>query len=118
MPTWPASLPVKALVRGYDEGVLAQFEEKPTNEGPPKRRATTTMETEELSVAYRLTVAQKDTLKAFFKDDLKRGTLGFIYQHPTEGIPVTAYLMGKKLSFRPAGRGQFWEVALQLRILL
>ena len=80
--TWPASLPQELLQRGYSQREGDNVLRSQTDVGPPKRRRRFTAAIGKLSGQLMLNHADLATLLNFYKNDLKDGSLSFLFPDP------------------------------------
>lgn len=79
---WPLTLPQRSLARGYDERVDPSITLRSTVAvGPAKLRPLSSVEVRAFTMPLVLTVAQFNTLDAFWASTLKFGTLPFDWVH-------------------------------------
>jgi hypothetical protein len=88
MPTWPASLPQKPLVDGYEERTPSTLVRTQMDKGPDKVRRRHTAGTRTFAQQLELSGSQVSTLESFIDSDLDGGALQFDWQHPRTGANV------------------------------
>jgi hypothetical protein len=86
---WPAGLPQRVLVNGYQERAPKIMSRTPMDAGIAKARRRFTAAPKLVDCQFRMTSAQVDTLMAFFNDTLAGGTLPFTWLHPRTQINAT-----------------------------
>jgi hypothetical protein len=95
MPAWPNTLPQYFNVAGYSEEPADNTIRTPMETGDIKSRRRFTGQYDIISGAIDMTAAQFETFKAFWRDDLKDGSLTITWVHPTTRANAT---------FRPTKR--------------
>lgn len=109
---WPAGLPQVFLRDGYRETPLDNAMVVTPEQGEPTSFLEFTGDIEEINGALPpLAYAQKNMLKNFWRFDLKRGTLRFVWDHPTEfhGVELL-FRQSPVFTSRPGG---LWRADLQ-----
>jgi hypothetical protein len=116
MPTWPVSLPQVPLAPGFSETVgegRARFE---TETGQAKMRKRVTAVVDRFQVRFRLTLAQRTTLRGFIDTDTEGGSLAFDLPHPVDGGTVSVRFVTLP-TFTPVSRGIRWDAAFELELI-
>ena len=118
MPTWPASLPQKPLLTGFQIAAQSMVIAFGTEVGPGKIRRRTTARVAGLPFSFHVNATKLATFIDFFEDDLEDGALAFDMTDPVVGgtasfriapsdPPYVASVVGNNL----------WLVSLQLQRL-
>src|SRR5207253_5489606 len=89
MPSWPASVPVYALIDSFDAEPDRNVAENRPEIGVPSGRARSIIDTEVVSFATEMTFTQYDTLMSFFTTDLVGGVLSFTRVPPRDPTAAT-----------------------------
>lgn len=115
MVNWPANIRFLPVGDSYSEELEDTLQRTAMDTGPDKTRPRSTAAPELVSFTLpRMTKAEYVQLKAWFKDDLRRGALPFTAIHPItlaqETFRFAAPLSGNKV-------GKSMVVALQLKVL-
>lgn len=113
---WPAGVPQRALIEGYneeDESNEASF--KP-EVGPALTRRRAVVDTENVNCFIAMTYAQYDTLKTFYRNNLKSGTLLATMLHPRRNVVV--YVRITKLGSPKHVNGTRCHTPLELQVYL
>lgn len=84
MPTWPASLP-PFLRAGFEAGDQDPVQRFQPDYGEPMQRVGSTAIASPRSGTMRLTAAERDALRDFWKDDCGLGGLSFTMTDPMTG---------------------------------
>ncbi len=82
---WPVSLPQHPRKQGYKETYDDHKIKTQMSAGPSQKRRITTAGSRYLEMSFRLTQAQRVTLRDFYFNTLKSGTLTFQFTHPIDG---------------------------------
>lgn len=117
MPTWPGSLPQYPLQDGYSaaepNGLLASA----MDQGPPKVRRRFSAAVTPVQCSWKLTDAQKATLKAFVKTDLAGGALTFTWPNPEDPPNTCAARFNPERLPVYAASGRRWLATAEVWIL-
>jgi len=91
-PTWPGSLPQKVTAGGYKETFIDNTIRSQMAVGM-KTRLRDTKEIRTFQVQIRLSLAQKATLRQFWRDTLSFGSLKFDWVEFDDGTTAATYRM-------------------------
>lgn len=111
---FPADLP-KPLGGSFAEGELQSWVEDRGEVGAPGRRNRFTRSLETFEFTLRLTNDQKQTLKAFYEDDLARGVKAFNWTHPTSGEVYAVQFVSKPRPSHVSGSVDMWDAEIRLQ---
>ena len=102
---WPVTLPPYPLQDGYSAGEPNGLISSPRDQGPPKVRRRHTAAVTPVQCSWKLSEAQKATLRAFVRDDLSGGALPFEWPNPeSPGNTCMARFNPERLpTYAPAG---------------
>lgn len=114
MPTWPADLPQSALIEGYEEDEADNLLVTAMEVGPEKTRPRNTSKPYTIQWPLLLTVAQRASLKTFYKTTLAHGSLKYTHVHPVTGEAITCKI-SKPPKYVPASGTKFTTV-LQVEV--
>lgn len=115
IPVWPAELPQKLKIRGYNEAFADNLLRTSMDMGPAKQRPRGTAGTIPISGRQIHTLQQLDIFKVFYRETLFGGALRFSWVHPVDQTPVEMCF-----TFAPSWTsvsGELFDVTLQLEIL-
>lgn len=117
LPAWPATLPQAPDRRSWTGGPREDRAVFEPDLGPPMLRARTTVDTTVWTATFpRLTFAQVETFRAFWHDDLRRGTLPFLWVDPVFGDEAR-WIIGaggdRPWTIRSSG-GRYFDLSLTL----
>ena len=116
MPTWPAALPQRPLVDGYDEAPPDLVARSQPDVGWAKTRRRATAGPTQIAAAYRMTTAQRAIFEAFVATDLGGGTQAFDWPRPPAGTPVSVRFAAPHRITAVRGPGR-WTIALSLELM-
>lgn len=88
MPTWPSAggFPQSPLVGTWTRAAINTVQEFKPDVGPASKRRLTTGAAYECSGNFRLTQAQADALRAFYRTDCDHGSVQFTWIDPEDGV--------------------------------
>lgn len=112
---WPSSVPQDALISAFQESWDENVVETKPEHGPPLRRRRSSAGTDSLAIAQHMTAVQITAFEAFYKDDLKSGSLPFTRLHPRKGTTIYC-LIGNKPEIA-AVRTDLFRVSFPLMVL-
>lgn len=113
---WPAWLPSAPLL-GHLEQLPTLTLSTQMDTGAAKKRRRFTAGAAPMDVPLRLTDAQKETLKAFWRDDLEGGALAFDFTHPTTKATVEMRFRGDDPPAFTLEQPTRWRTVLQLEVM-
>lgn len=91
VPVWPASLPKAPLLQGFSRVPADNVVRTDNETGPPDSRPRSTASVEVVTATYRMTAAQFETFKTFWRSSLAQGALAFDLPDPEdEALTVRA----------------------------
>ena len=82
---WPAALPQRPSVGGYQERFTETALRTPMEAGAAKLRRRFTAAPRQMELSFRMTPAQVALVRIFFEDTTAGGTLPFDWAHPRDG---------------------------------
>lgn len=106
MTDWPATLPVKFLKGSYDEEIGDTVVKTSMEVGPAKRRPRSSISVDYISGSFILSLAQRNTLVDFYKNDVKR-TLKFNFFHELWNQTIEVIFDGPPRFAAHAAPGKF-----------
>ena len=112
---WPASLPQEFLAPGELETEPDAALRTEMDAPVPKTRRRFTAAVAPIRGDLRVTPAQRDTLRQFYRQTLGFGALPFDWARTTVGV-TEVYLFVSPPTFRPTQRGVRYIASLQLEI--
>lgn len=116
MPSWPNALPQTPLIASYAEELGFPVIHAPVD-GPPLSRRRYTAAPDVISVAFVMTTAEVETFKAFYRDDIKHGSLTYTWnERGIAGATVRTYRMTGPPSIIPLS-DERWRVSFGLILL-
>ena len=86
---WPASLPTLIPTDGYSDEVERNVISFQPEVGPPLERRRSSVSTNLVSYPVNVTLDEFETLKDFYRDDLKDGVLPFTRDDPITEVQTT-----------------------------
>lgn len=95
MPSWPSTVPQKALlgsIKFEDEQNVDEFQ---TDVGPPLRTRASSVAGEKVSYDYIFSSSEYEALRTFWRTDLNDGVSEFTRVHPRTGSTVTCVFLSK-----------------------
>jgi hypothetical protein len=116
MPAWPADLPQKPLVDGFEEKAPTLVARTTMDVGPAKVRRRATVGLTQMKCAFRMSAAQRASLLTFWQTTLAGGSLSFSWAHPVSGAGITCRIV-EPPTFSPAAGGVAWVAALTIEVL-
>jgi hypothetical protein len=116
MPLWPAALPQRPLIEGYDEALPDLVARSQPDVGWAKTRRRATAGPTRIAAAYRMTTAQRTIFEAFLALDLEGGTQAFDWPRPPGGAPVPVRLAAAPRVASARGPGR-WTISLTLETM-
>ena len=114
MPAWPSTIPQYFQRDGFEETPGNDTIRSPNSIGPDKVRRRTTANPEEIKGFIYMDQTEYTTFKAFYKDDLGRGSLSFTWVDPIDRSAATFRFMEK---YKTAAAGAGFLVAIKLEKL-
>ena len=111
---WPATLPQRPLMAGFQETPQNVVVRSQTDTGPAKTRRRTTAGVINLEMQFRLTTAQLATFRSFYANDLQSGALAYTWKHPISGANG-AFRLVEPPKIAPVGAS--WLVGLRVEML-
>ena len=115
-PVWPASLPQKVMIAGYQEQMPQDIVESVNDQGPTNKRPRSTAAVRDLSVQISCDDAQFETFETFFLETLAQGVLPFDWVHPRTQQDTTFRISGQPRAVpRPNGVG--YRIAFSLEVM-
>lgn len=85
MPAWPSSVPQDALLSSYGERPQRNVASFQPDTGIAIERRRSSVSTDDIAFEQILDNDEWEALLAFYRDDLKDGTLTFTRNHPRTG---------------------------------
>lgn len=85
MAVWPVTLPQEPLIEGFDAAAVDDTLRSEVDRGPHQSRPLFTGNYSIVQMNQLLTTAQKDTLLAFYRTTLARGSLPFDWGYTYTG---------------------------------
>lgn len=82
MPEYPATLPQFFIVQGFSERPAAPVVRSQVEAGEPKTRLREDIDIAHIDGRIRMTVAQYEVFRTWYRDDLGHGSLAFDWVHP------------------------------------
>lgn len=115
--SWPATLPLRPLVDGFQE-TLPQTGERTTIEHMPMFQVQRTKAgTWPISATYEVTSAQWDILLAFYEDTLGSGVLPFEWPHPISQTTVRARFRGGEVPSAVAVGWNTYHATISIEVM-
>lgn len=116
MPSWPLTLPHYPLLNGYQTSGTDTVIRSQPSAGPPLSRRRFTAAVRPVNCSIKVgTLALKDVLDAFFRDDLEDGALPFTWAGLSEstGGGTGSFMFAGPPDYQPEG-AQRWRISMQL----
>lgn len=114
---WPAGLPQRSLIQGYQEGVGDGLLEYQPDAGPTISRRRTTAVVRPLTVSFELTSAQLAILRTFYDTTLMGGSLPFTFPGPTEAATYLVKFQKDGIPKWTALGGDYFSVSISVSVL-
>lgn len=111
---WPVSIPSEPEQGDYRETITPNLSSFTPDVGLPTSWRRSTLDSAEIQASFRLTYAQRDAFKTFFRDTLADGSRAFRWTNPAYGVEAR-YIFDPKSppQFQPIG-GALWRVGVSL----
>ena len=90
---WPAGLPQRPSVGGYQERFTETALRTPMEAGAAKLRRRFTAAPRQMDLSFRMTPVQVALIRTFYEDTTGGGTLPFDWVHPRDGSTATFRFM-------------------------
>jgi hypothetical protein len=116
METWPATLPQILLIEGYEEKLPDVNLRSAMEVGPAKVRRRVTAAVRPVTGQLIMTLAQIETFKGFYNDDLLGGSLRFGWFDPYDETTMVEMRFTEVPALSPVDPG-LYKVSMKLEIL-
>lgn len=114
MPAWPSSVPQDALLSSYGERPQRNVASFQPDTGIAIERRRSSVSTDDITFEQILVEAEWEDLLAFYRDDLKDGTLTFTRSHPRTGDAGVTFKFVEAPAFAGTLSVGLYRVSLKL----
>lgn len=114
---WPETLPCAFLRGTMTQALGDNLVKGQSDTGPGKLRPRASSAVGKLAGRMKMTTAQRDTLRAFYRDTLLQGSLAFSFPALGEAAPLLVrFKAGTPPEWTDLAPGK-WDVALEFEVL-
>jgi hypothetical protein len=111
--SWPAALPQKMLASGFSQSPGATVARTQAEFGRPNARVRDFSTHEIIAGQFRMTIAQFNTFRAFWLDDLGQGVLPFDWVHPISGEAKICQMID---DYRASASGPYMMIQIRMAV--
>lgn len=104
------------LAEGFEETLPELVERSEVDSGPAKQRRVTTAAPSVVTVAYKVTTAERRFLWDFYMNEAAGGAVWFEWFHPVEQeARLARFIKGQPPKYRPLKPDWIWTMTLEVR---